>query len=391
MLIHEYQAKELFREYGIPVAPGAVAFNPDGARNAALTLDAFPVMVKAQVHAGGRGKAGGILSSQNAGDAAAAAEKLLGTTLVTKQTGPEGKPVSAVYIEGMTAPKHEYYLSALVDASEGCVVIVASGEGGMDIEEVAERSPGSIVKLPVDPMLGLKAYQAYNIAAAIGIPAAYMRQFADILDSLYTLFCRRDCSLVEINPLALTERGLIALDAKIELDSSADFRHRQNAAMRDRSQEHPLEALAADSGLGYVVLDGDIGCLVIGAGLAMSTMDAVQYFGAKPANFMDCGAKTSAADSKLAFGIVMDGSGVEGILVNIFGGITRTNLIAQGIIECVRERKPQVPVVVRLEGTGSEEANDMIRSSGLPIHLASSLSEGTQLVIALAAERRRAQ
>ncbi len=388
MHIHEYQAKQLFQQFGIPTLEGIPAFHMEDVQQAMDIFQGQPVVLKAQIHAGGRGKAGGVLLANNTEEALAAAQSLFGKTLYTKQTGGEGKRVRRLYVERQAKIEKEYYLSLLIDPSNGLPTFMASSEGGMEIEAVAEQYPEKIHTVAIQPEIGYMAYHGFYLANKLGLESSQKKQFIAILRNLYKLFWERDCSMIEINPLGVVEGAqLIALDAKIELDSSAFFRHGNNAELRDREEEPELEALASDSGMNYVALNGNIGCLVIGAGLGMSTMDAVQYFGGHPANFMDCGGSVTVEKTKKAFEIVANGQGVQGVLVNIFGGITRTNLIAQGIIEAIREHGYTMPLVVRLEGTNSIEANKLLLESGIPMCLADSLTEGTQKIISLVAQR----
>lgn len=388
MHIHEYQAKKLFRSYGIPVSEGKEAFCLSDINQIVLDFGNCPVVLKAQIHSGGRGKAGGVLPAASITEALNAAKTLFGKRLYTKQTGPEGKKIHCLLVEKQVSVRQEFYLSLLIDPNSGKPAFIASSEGGMDIEETAEIHPEKICMIIIDPVSGYRRYHGLQIANSLGIPSNLHKSLHKILDSLYQMFLETDCSLIEINPLALTfDDRWIALDAKVDLDSSAFFRHPENAALRDRKEEPELEALAADSDMNYVSLNGNIGCLVIGAGLGMSTMDAVQYFGGKPANFMDCGGSVTAVKAKKAFQIVAAGKGVDGILVNIFGGITRTDLIAEGILEALKETENHIPLVIRLEGTGSRRANELLANSGIELSLVSSLSDGARKIISLLQER----
>ncbi|MDR1125796.1 MAG: ADP-forming succinate--CoA ligase subunit beta [Deltaproteobacteria bacterium] len=392
MNIHEYQAKELFRQYGIPVPDGLTAATPEEAESAALRLGG-PLVVKAQVQAGGRGQAGGVKLVRTPPEAGNAAAALLGRVLRTRQTGAAGKPVHQVLLEKALDISHEYYLSLSIDSAAEQVALVASGEGGMDIEEVAAGRPERICRVNIDPFIGLRAYQLLELAGAIGIPPSLKRQFTSIGLALYRLFTEKDCAMLEINPLALVENGegkpaLVALDAKAGFDAGALFRQPDIAALRDRAQEPPLEARAFDAGLNYVSLKGNIGCLVIGAGLAMATMDAIKLFGGEPGNFLDCGSNSKTEDSREAFEIILAEPGIEGILVNVFGGITQTDLVAAGVIEALRRHREQLPVVVRLEGTGSAEANRLLLDSGLNVQLAGSLTEGAEMIMKLVASQK---
>ena len=392
MNIHEYQAKELFRQHGIPAPEGRLATTPEEAARAAVELGGGPVVVKAQVHAGGRGKAGGVKLVRSPAEAASFAAGLLGRELRTGQTGGEGKPVHKLLLESASDIRHEYYLSLSIDAALGQIALVASSEGGMDIEEVAASTPDKIRRINIDPFIGLRAYQLYDLAGAIGVPPALGKSFAGICLALYRLFTEKDCSMLEINPLALAagkagEEKLLALDAKAGFDDGALFRQPGIAALRDRAQEQPLEARAFDSGLNYVSLKGNIGCLVIGAGLAMATMDAVKFYGGEPGNFLDCGSSSRAEDAREAFEIILAEPDIEGVLVNIFGGITQTDKVAEGVIAALRDSKTRLPVVVRLEGTNSAEANRLLLESGLNIELAGSLTEGAEKIMRMVGQR----
>jgi succinyl-CoA synthetase beta subunit len=389
--IHEYQAKTLFREYGIPTPEGIEAFTVEEARVAVDALGDVPLVVKAQIHAGGRGKAGGVLAVLGASQAKEAASSLLGKTLYTKQTGPQGKLIRKLLIEKQVSIAKEYYLSMVIDSKVGCVSLVTSSEGGMEIEEVTANNPEKVFICAIDPFLGVKEHQILQAANRMEIPKEQIKAFSAIVKGVYRLFTQKNCSMVEINPLTLTGDGqLLALDAKINLDESGFSRHPELPALRDRGEEEPLEAMASDYDMNYVSLSGNIGCMVVGAGMGMTTMDTVKYYGGLPANFMDCGGSVGVKKAKAAFEILMREKGIEGIFVNIFGGITRTNLIAEGILQAVDETKPTVPIVVRLEGTGSEEANALFRDSRFPVHLVGSLSEGAQKIISLTKKERAA-
>ncbi|WP_138311628.1 MULTISPECIES: ADP-forming succinate--CoA ligase subunit beta [unclassified Clostridium] len=383
MNIHEYQAKTLFKSYGIPVQEGRLAWTPGEAYEAALELGGL-VAVKSQVHAGGRGKAGGIKLVKTPEDARAAAAELIGKTLVSRQTGPAGKLVRRLWIEKGTDIVKEYYFSIIIDSAEGQIVLVASEEGGMDIEDVAANHPEKIIRTYVEPGIGLRTWQLYTLAEQIHIPAELKKSFVKMAGALYCVFTEKDCSMVEINPLALTGAGeLMVIDAKVGFDSSGMFRHPELAELRDREEEVELEARAVDLNMNYVSLDGTIGCLVIGAGLAMATMDAIKYFGGEPANFMDCGGSSSPEECEKAFDIILSEEKVKGVLVNIFGGITQTDRVAEGVIASIRKNRPEVPIVIRLEGTNCVIANQMIAESGLGLYTASSLTEGAELIMKL--------
>jgi len=383
MNLHEYQSKQLFAKQGIPVPEGMPATTVEGAREAAQALGGTRWVVKAQVHAGGRGKAGGVVLVDSLDAVATEAERLLGSYLVTKQTGEPGLPINTLLIEKTTEIARELYLSALVDRAEKKVLFMASSAGGMNIEEVAEQTPEQIHTIHIHPAAGLQGYQCRKLAFALGLESPQIRQFSAFMQGLYNLFVESDASLVEINPLVVTGAGdLIALDAKINLDDNALYRQPELMAMRDISQEDEREAKAAEHDLNYISLDGNIGCMVNGAGLAMATMDLVQLKGGSPANFLDVGGGTTAERVAEAFKLILSDSKVEAVLVNIFGGIVRCDLIAEGIIQAVKEVDIKVPVVVRLEGTNATEGLEKLANSGLAIETAADLSEGAEKVVA---------
>ncbi|MCK5768793.1 ADP-forming succinate--CoA ligase subunit beta [Algiphilus sp.] len=386
MNLHEYQAKELFERYGIPVPKGKLADQPNAVRQAAKDLGGR-VVVKAQVHAGGRGKAGGVKLVDDPDAAADAAGAMLGERLVTKQTGPEGLPIGSVWVEEPSDIARELYLSALVDRGTERVVFMASPDGGMDIEEVAASTPERIRSVEVDPAAGLQPYQARQLGFFLDLNKEQVAQFTRLLDGLYRLFTELDTSLVEINPLIVTGDGsLRALDAKLNFDDNALFRHKEIAAMRDLSQEDERERIALQHDLNYVPLDGNIGCMVNGAGLAMATMDIIQLHGGAPANFLDVGGGATAERVTNAFKLITSSSDVKAILVNIFGGIVRCDLIAEGIIEAVKQVGLKVPVVARLQGTNMEKGQELLRNSGLKITPVDDLTEAAQTVVALASK-----
>lgn len=385
MNLHEYQAKELFSRYGIPVPQGRVADSPQAAREAAEALGSGPWVVKAQVHAGGRGKAGGVKLVRSTGEAAQAAAGMLGTRLVTHQTGPEGLPVERVYVEKGSAIEREFYLSLTLNRERGRIAVIASAAGGMDIEQVAASTPEKILSVVVHPAAGLQPYQARQLAYGLGLSGAQIGAFANIVAALYRLYLENDASLVEVNPLILTGSGeLTALDAKVNLDDNALFRHAALAALRDASQEDPMERRASEHELNYVSLDGDIACMVNGAGLAMATMDLIKLHGGNPANFLDVGGGATAERVAAAFRLILSNPRVRAVLVNIFGGIVRCDLIAAGVIDAVTQVGVQVPVVVRLEGTNAEQARQALSRSGLAITPAEDLTDAARKVIAAA-------
>jgi len=382
MNLHEYQAKQLFSEYGIPILPGKVASSVEEATANARALGGTAWLVKAQVHAGGRGKAGGVKFCKTVEDVGAAAKALLGTQLVTKQSGPAGQPINCVLVDSAAQIAHELYLGAVVDRGSRRVTFMASRAGGMDIEEVAASTPEKIFTATVDPVLGLQDYQTRLLGFSLELDDAQRKQLATILKGLYRLFMDKDLSLVEINPLAILADGsLAALDGKINIDDNALYRQ-SIAEWRDASQEDEKERRAKEFDLNYVTLDGNIACMVNGAGLAMATMDVVKLVGGEPANFLDVGGGTTAARVAEAFKIITSDPNVKAILVNIFGGIVRCDLIATGIIQAVKEVGVKVPVVARLEGTNVEEGKRMLAESGLAIMSAENLGDAARKVVA---------
>jgi succinyl-CoA synthetase beta subunit len=385
MNLHEYQAKQLFSRYRIPVTRGEVAATPAQAGAAADRLGGKFWVVKAQVHAGGRGKAGGVKLARSAEEVRAAAAAMLGTRLKTRQTGAAGLPVNLVFVEAGSHIERELYLSMLVDRNRGRVALLASASGGMDIEEVAARTPEAILSVTVHPAAGMQAYQARQIGYGLGFTDAQIRQFIEICQRLYRLFCDCDAGLIEINPLIVTGDGsLLALDAKVNVEDNALFRQAELQAMRDPSQEDEMERRAAEHDLNYVSLDGDIACMVNGAGLAMATMDLIKLHGGEPANFLDVGGGATPERVASAFKLILSNPAVRAILVNIFGGIVRCDLIAEGIIQAVRETSVRVPVVVRLEGTNVEQGRALLAQSGLDIAPAGDLTDAARQVVAAA-------
>jgi succinyl-CoA synthetase beta subunit len=384
--LHEFQSKKLFAGYGIPVPFGYAVETAKEARSAAEDMGGERWVVKAQAHTGGRGKAGGVVLVDSPDQVEKEAARMLADRIVTKQTGADGLPVSYILVEEPTDIAEELYISALVDRETRRVLVMASRAGGMNIEEVAAETPEKIITVLIDPAAGVQPYQARRLGFALGFNADQVKQFQKILFGLIKLFHSEDASLVEINPLVVTPRGdLLALDAKINLDSNALYRHKDLLAMRDISQEDPREAEAAEHDLNYITLDGNIGCMVNGAGLAMATMDLVQLHGGSPANFLDVGGGTTAERVAEAFKIILSDDKVKAVLVNIFGGIVRCDLIAQGIISAVREVGIEVPVVIRLEGTNAEQGLKLLDESGLALETASDLTEAAEKVVAAAA------
>jgi succinyl-CoA synthetase beta subunit len=386
MNFHEYQAKELFAAYGIPVPEGRVAATPLAAVEAARALGGNLWVVKAQVHAGGRGKAGGVKLAKSLEEVRAESERMLNMKISTYQTGGLELPVDQVLIAEALDIASELYLSALVDRANRCVTFMGSAAGGVDIEEVAATEPEKIVTVHVDNTAGLQAYQSRQMGFGMGLNGLQVRQLGKIMDGLYRLFRDKDLSLIEVNPLIITEEGnLLALDAKINADDNALFRHPDLVAMRDEAQEDPTEVAASKHDLNYVTLDGNIGCMVNGAGLAMATMDVIQLNGGEPANFLDVGGGSNAERVKEAFKLILSSDRVEAILVNIFGGIVRCDEIAEGIIAAVQEVGVTVPVIARLEGTNVDKGRQMLTDSGLDIVPATDLNDAAQKVVAAAA------
>jgi len=385
MNLHEYQAKDVFRKYGIPVPAGRVAATAEEAVKAAEALGGPVWVVKAQVHAGGRGKAGGVKVVKDIAAVKAAAEALLGQRLVTPQTDAAGLPIEKVYVESGSQIEREVYLSLTLNRDKGRIALIASVAGGMDIEEVAHHTPEKIVTVNVHPATGLQPYQCRELAFALGFSGPQIASFQKIAQALYALYLEQDASLVEINPLIVTKGGdLMALDAKINIDDNALFRHKDLVAMRDRSQEDAAEAKAAEHELNYVSLDGDIACMVNGAGLAMATMDVIKLHGGAPANFLDVGGGATAERVTRAFELILSNPKVTAILVNIFGGIVRCDLIAEGVITAVKNVGVKVPVVVRLEGTNAPQARELLAKSGLTITPAADLTDAARKVVGLA-------
>jgi succinyl-CoA synthetase beta subunit len=389
MNLHEYQAKDVFRQYGIPVPPGRVAASADEAAAAAQALGGSVWVVKAQIHAGGRGKAGGVKVVRNLDGVRGAASGMLGTRLVTKQTGAEGLPVERVYVESGSDIEREIYLSLTLNRDRGRIAVIASAAGGMDIEEVAAHTPEKIITVNVNPSAGLLPFQCRRLAFGLGLSGGQVGELQSIVMALYKLYLEKDASLVEVNPLIVTKAGkLIALDGKINLDANALFRQSELAKQRDPSQEDAMERRAAEHDLNYVSLDGDIACMVNGAGLAMATMDLIKLHGGKPANFLDVGGGATSERVTVAFQLILSNPKVRAILVNIFGGIVRCDLIADGVINAVKNVGVSVPVVVRLEGTNAAQARDMLANSGLTIAAATDLTDAARQVVSLAKKGR---
>jgi succinyl-CoA synthetase beta subunit len=383
MNLHEYQAKELFKEFGVAVPRGVKATSPQEAVDAAKELGGSVWVVKAQVHAGGRGKAGGVKLARSVQEVEDIAGQMLGSTLKTIQTGAHGLPIHAVLVEEGLDIAKELYMSVVVDRSSQRIVFMGSSEGGMDIEEVAAKTPEKILTVAVNPTTGLQSYQCRQLGFGMGLGRNEVNDLVKTMIGLYHLFITKDCSLVEINPLIVTGTGrLLALDAKINLDDNALFRHKDVAEMRDPSQEDERENIAHEIGLNYVALDGNIGCMVNGAGLAMATMDMVKLHGGEPANFLDVGGGATAERVAKAFKLILSSEKVKAILVNIFGGIVRCDLIAEGIIQAVEEVHLSIPLVVRLQGTNVEAGRKMLAESGLNIMAAEDLTTAAQQAVA---------
>jgi succinyl-CoA synthetase beta subunit len=383
MKIHEYQGKEVLRQFGVPVPRGYPAFTVQEAVEAAQKLGGPVWVVKAQIHAGGRGKGGGVKLGRSLDEVKTLAGQILGMQLKTHQTGPEGQKVRRLLIEEGADIKHEYYVAALTDRATQRVAMMASSEGGMDIEEVAHKTPEKIIKVFVDPLAGLSDAQAMELAKGIGIPDASQAQAVDVFKKLYACYMQTDASLAEINPLILEGSGNIkALDAKFNFDANALFRHTEIVAYRDLDEEDPAEIEASKFDLAYISLDGDIGCLVNGAGLAMATMDTIKLFGGEPANFLDVGGGATAEKVTEAFKIMLKNKSVKAILVNIFGGIMRCDTIAEGVIAACKAVNLSVPLVVRMKGTNEDLGKQMLAGSGLPIISADTMAQAAQAVVA---------
>jgi succinyl-CoA synthetase beta subunit len=387
MNIHEYQGKDIFRKYGIPVPKGVPMTDPAGAKAAAQALiDETKneyVVVKAQIHAGGRGKAGGVKVVKGAEAAQAAANEIFGKTLVTHQTGPQGKKVQRLLVEQGLNIGRELYMSVVLDRATRRVTFMASTEGGMDIEEVAHKTPEKIFKVVVDPAVGLQPYQGRQLAFALGLTGDANKELVQLAAALEKIFMKEDCSLVEINPLVVTkDNHIIALDAKFNLEDNASFRHKEWNDWRDMSEEKEVEVDAKAAGLSYIQLDGNIGCLVNGAGLAMATMDIIKHYGGSPANFLDVGGGATKEAVTKAFKIILSSPSVKGIFVNIFGGIAQCDTIAAGVIAATKELGLKVPLVVRLEGTNVELGRKMLAESGLKITAVATMGEGAQQIVA---------
>ena len=388
MKIHEYQGKELLRKFGVPVPRGIVAHTPEEAFNAAKELGTDIVVVKAQIHAGGRGKGGGVKLARSPEEARDIAEKMLGMQLVTHQTGPEGRKVNVLLIEEGLPIDREFYLGIVLDRASGKPVFMASQAGGMDIEEVAAHTPEKILKETIDPAIGFRPFQARKLAFGLGLPADLINPAAKFMQALYEANEQMDASLMEINPFLLTkDKRLIALDAKVNFDDNAMFRHKDFAPLRDLNEEEPLEIEASKFDLNYIKLDGNIACMVNGAGLAMATMDIIKLAGGEPANFLDVGGGASQERVEAAFKILLADENVEAVLINIFGGIVRCDMVARGVVGAANNLGLKLPVVVRLEGTNVEEGQRVIRESGLNFTVAKGMQDAAEKVVGLAKQQ----
>jgi succinyl-CoA synthetase beta subunit len=386
MKIHEYQGKELLKQFGVPVPRGIVARSVEEAFQAARELACEPVVVKAQIHAGGRGKGGGVKLAKNAEEARELAGQILGMNLVTHQTGPEGREVRVLLIEEGLPIDKEFYLGIVLDRASGRPVFMTSAAGGMDIEEVAANTPEQIFKETIDPTVGFRPFQARKLAFALGLPPALISQAAKFMQSLYTAYEAMDATLMEINPFLLTkDNRLIALDAKVNFDDNAMFRHKEFLDLRDLNEEEPLEIEASKFDLNYIKLDGNIACMVNGAGLAMATMDIIKLAGGEPANFLDVGGGASQERVEAAFRILLADPNVRAVLINIFGGIVRCDMVARGVVDAAKNLGVKVPVVVRLEGTNVEEGQRVIRESDLGFLVANGMKDAADKVVAAAA------
>jgi succinyl-CoA synthetase beta subunit len=381
MKIHEFQAKQLFADYGIPVPRGRAASDVDDALEAAKELGTLPVVVKAQIHAGGRGKGGGVKIAKTLDEAKSHAQAIYGMTLVTHQTGPEGRLVKKLLVEEGLNIEKELYFSIIPDRATAKIVFMVSEAGGMDIEEVAAKTPEKIIKVAVDPLVGIQAYHCRQVAFGLNLPAAAVKAMTAIAKSLFRLFVEKDCSLLEINPLVLTaDDRVIALDAKMSFDSNALYRHPDIVEMRDLDEEDPLEVEASRHNLNYIKMDGNVGNMVNGAGLAMATMDIIKQAGAQPANFLDVGGGANAQMVENGFRIILSDPNVKGILINIFGGILRCDVLASGVVEAATKVGLNVPVVVRMEGTNVDEGRRILKESGLNLISAKDLADAAQKV-----------
>ncbi len=383
MDIHEYQAKALLDDFGVPIPPGGLAYSPEQAQYRASEIGGDQWVVKAQVHTGGRGKAGGIRLCQSEQEVWNAADEMLGSRLVTNQTGPRGRGVYRLYVESVADIEREIYLGFVLDRATERVMLVASAAGGMEIEQIAEEDPESMIRVVIEPAVGLQAFQAREVAFALGLDASLVTEAANTLRACYRSFRDLDATMVEINPLVVTADGrILALDAKMTFDDNALFKHQRISELRDKSQEDPREMRATDRGLSYVGLEGDIGCIINGAGLAMATMDMIKHSGGEPANFLDIGGGASPERVAKAFNLVLSDDNVKGVLVNIFAGINRCDWVAQGVVKAMQDLDIQVPVVVRLSGTNVEEGRRILEESSVSLITADTLAEAAEKSVA---------
>ena len=383
MDIHEYQAKALLADFGVPIPPGGLAYSPEQAQYRASEIGGEHWVIKAQVHTGGRGKAGGIRLCQSEQEVWTAADEMLGSRLVTNQTGPRGRGVYRLYVESVADIEREIYLGFVLDRATERVMLVASAAGGMEIEQIAEEDPGSMIRVVIEPAVGLQAFQAREVAFALGLDASLVTEAANTLRACYRSFRDLDATMVEINPLVVTTDGrILALDAKMTFDDNALFKHQRISELRDKSQEDPREMRATDRGLSYVGLEGDIGCIINGAGLAMATMDMIKHSGGEPANFLDIGGGASPERVAKAFNLVLSDDNVKGVLVNIFAGINRCDWVAQGVVKAMQDLDIQVPVVVRLSGTNVEEGRRILEESSVSLITADTLAEAAEKSVA---------
>ena len=387
MDIHEYQAKALLADFGVPIPPGGLAYSPEQAQYRASEIGGEQWVIKAQVHTGGRGKAGGIRLCQSEQEVWTAADEMLGSRLVTNQTGPRGRGVYRLYVESVADIEREIYLGFVLDRATERVMLVASAAGGMDIEQIAEEDPESMIRVVIEPAVGLQAFQAREVAFALGLDASLVTEAANTLRACYRSFRDLDATMVEINPLVVTADGrILALDAKMTFDDNALFKHQRISELRDKSQEDPREMRATDRGLSYVGLEGDIGCIINGAGLAMATMDMIKHSGGEPANFLDIGGGASPERVAKAFNLVLSDDNVKGVLVNIFAGINRCDWVAQGVVKAMQDLDIQVPVVVRLSGTNVEEGRRILEESSVSLITADTLAEAAEKSVAAVQE-----
>ncbi len=387
MKIHEYQARDLFVRYGIPCPNGVMAQTADQARAAAREIGVYPVVVKAQIHSGGRGKAGGVKLCHSEDEVYEFTKKLIGSRLYTHQTGPEGREVQKVMVAEGTHIAKEYYFSMTVDSAKAAIVMIASAEGGTEIEELSRTNPEKILQQRINPVIGYKDYDGWEMAAKLGLSGEVAKTFVKIARGMYRLFVEKDCSLVEINPLVITEAGqMVAVDAKVNFDDNALYRHKDIQELRDLNEEDPKEIRASQYDLNYVSLDGSVGCMVNGAGLAMATMDIIKAFGGSPANFLDVGGSATTERVTAAFEILLSDKNVKAILVNIFGGIMKCDVIAEGIVAAAKAMEIRVPVVVRLDGTNADKGREILAASGLTLVPAETFAEAAKKAVELAAE-----